>query len=93
MIKIHLKSWTHFFQAIKSGEKKHDIRALEDRNFHKGQVIVLEEFDPFLGKYTGDSIECEITFITSNLTPCALSSVVLHKDYCVLSLQVLAKRL
>jgi len=31
----------------------------------------------------------EITYITSNNTPCAFSSAVLDKDYCILSLRLM----
>ena len=83
-----LKSWTHFFQAIKAGEKLHDIRSKKDRDFLVGDRVVLQEYDPFGGKYTGQELEAEITYITSDVTPCAFSSAVLDKDYCVLSLRL-----
>lgn len=83
------KSWTHFFQAIKAGQKTHDLRDMIDRDYAIGDILVLKEFDPFLGAYTGDECRCEITYITSNNTPCAFSSSVLQKDYCILSLKLL----
>ncbi len=82
------KSWTHFFQAIKEGRKLHDLRN-NDRNFQVGDVIRLQEYLPFDGVYTGDELDVEITFITSNVTPCAYSSSALDRDYCILSLKVL----
>jgi hypothetical protein len=80
------KSWPHFFQAIKRGEKLHDLRP-KDRNFKVGDTILLQEYDPFEGKYTGEEWIVYITYITSMDTPCALSSSVLDKDYCILSIQ------
>lgn len=81
------KSWPEFYQAIKSGRKTHDLRQ-RDRAFKVGDKILLQEYDPFRGYYTGDECLVEITYITSNDTPCAFSSAVLDKDYCILSLKV-----
>lgn len=81
------KSWPVFFQAIRNGYKTHDLRK-KDRNFKVGDTIILQEYDPFHGKYTGQECVAEITYITSNETPCAFSSAVLDKDYCILSLAV-----
>ena len=86
--KTHLKSWSHFFQAIKDGRKRHDLRTKQDRNFYIGQRLILEEYDPFKGEYSGEKLEVEVTYITSNDTPCAFSSAVLPRDYCILSLKV-----
>jgi hypothetical protein len=84
-----MKSWPAFFQAIKGGYKLHDIRSKKDRTFEVGQRWLLQEYDPFKGEYTGDSLVVEITYITSNDTPCAYSSAVLDRDAVVLSLKVL----
>lgn len=82
------KSWTHFFQAIKAGQKLHDVR--EDEGFQIGDVIVLQEYDNINGRYTGEQIEVEVTYITNRTVPCAFSSAVLAPGYCILSLKVLA---
>lgn len=87
MTQYQLKSWSAFFQAIKAGDKTHDIRSKKDRDFKVGDTVVLQEYDPFTGTYSGDAIICQITYITSDVTPCAFSSAVLDKDYCVLSLR------
>lgn len=86
---MKLKSWTHFFQAIKAGEKRHDLRSKKDRDFFVGQRLLLEEYDNVHGHYTGENIQVEVTYITSNDTPCAFSSAVLDRDYAILSLKVL----
>lgn len=79
-----MKSWPWLFQAIKDGTKLHDIRG-NDRRFQVGDWCLLQEFDPCTGVYTGRELNVIITYITSNMTPCALSSAVLHHDYAVLS--------
>lgn len=83
-----MKSWPAFFQAILSGFKRHDIRSKKDRNFAVGQHWRLAEYDPFAGVFTGRELIVEITYITSNETPCAYSSAVLDRDACVLSFRV-----
>ncbi len=89
MSDIHVcKSWTHFFQAIKNGDKKHDVRGMNDRDFKVGDMIQLHEYDNIKGEFTGDICNVYITYITSNVTPCAFSSAVLDKDYCILSLEL-----
>ena len=85
---MKLKSWRAFYQAIKAGNKTHDLRFKGDRSFKIGDIITLQEYDPFAGRYTGDEIDVEITYITDNVTPCAFSSAILPKDYCILSLRV-----
>lgn len=87
---IHnVKSWVPFFQAFKRGEKKHDMRDMKDRLYKVGDILVLEEYDPFSGSYTGDAMRMKITYITSRDTPCAFSSSALDRDYCILSLEKL----
>lgn len=85
---IHeLKSWRHFFQAIISGDKVHDLRK-NDRGYNVGDVLVLKEYNFENGTYTGSWCEAVVTYITDNRTPCAYSSAVLPNDYCILSLRV-----
>ncbi len=84
-----LKSWTHFFHAIKAGRKLHDLRA-DDRGYTIGDICVLQEFDNIHGGCTGAECEAEITYITDRNTPCAFSSAVLQPGYCILSLKVSA---
>jgi hypothetical protein len=88
-MKTHtVKSWSPFFQAIKRGDKTHDLRYDCDRHFEVDDRIVLQEYDPFEGKYTGQECNVIVTYITSNRTPCAFSSAVLDKDYAILSIKL-----
>lgn len=85
---IHdVKSWMHFFMAIKQGAKVHDLRK-NDRNYNVGDVMLYREYDFVRGRFTGNTLEAEITYITDNRTPCAYSSAVLPHDYSILSIQV-----
>jgi len=87
---IHkVKSWIYLFQAAKTGIKKHDFRDMRDRDYKVGDVLVLQEFDQTTGKYTGEELPFLITYITSNMTPCAMSSAALENNFCVLSIEML----
>lgn len=84
-MRVHsLKSWRHLFQPMKRGEKHHDLRKM-DRDYQVGDHVWLNEYDMDAGKFTGEMILRKITYITSNVTPCAVSSAVLDKGYCILS--------
>lgn len=83
-----LKSWSHFFQAIKAGEKKHDLRDNSDRKFAVGDSILLQEYDPFKGEYSGEECLVNVTYITDREHPCAFSGSVLDRNYAILSLDL-----
>jgi hypothetical protein len=80
-----LKSWTGLFQPIYDGRKTHDLRD-KTRPFKVGDILTLQEYDQFKGEYTGRECDVEITYITSNETPCAFSSAVLSDGFCILSI-------
>ncbi len=89
MSKYHVvKSWSHFFDAIKAGKKLHDLRK-DDRDYEVGDIMHLKRYDIEKGQFTGDWLVAEITYITNNKYPCAFSSSVLPQDYCILSLKVI----
>lgn len=84
-----VKSWPQFFQPMIDGVKKHDMRNKRDREYKVGDRMLLREYDPFGGGYTGRSAVFEITYITSNDTPCALSSAGLGDDMAILSVELI----
>ncbi|MCX6705858.1 MAG: DUF3850 domain-containing protein [Candidatus Woesebacteria bacterium] len=61
-MKIRKKTWKEGFESILSGEKTFDAR-LADFKCKKGDVLVLEEYDPIKKKYTGRRMEKKITFV------------------------------
>lgn len=86
--KLHtVKSWSHFFDAIKAGQKTHELRH-DDRNYQVGDHIVLQKYDNINGLYTGDECTVEVTYITNRQKPCAFSGSVLDRDYCILSIKL-----
>lgn len=53
LAKVHnLKTWTPFFNDIKSGVKQFEVRK-NDRDYEVGDTLILEDFDPVTEKYTG----------------------------------------
>jgi ribosomal protein S17 len=61
-MKIRKKTWPEVFEKILSGEKTFDAR-LANFDCKPGDILVLEEYDPKLKKYTGRKIEKEVTFV------------------------------
>lgn len=59
---IRKKTWSDTFDKILSGEKTFDAR-LANFKCKPGDILVLEEYDPKLKKYTGRKIEKKITFV------------------------------
>lgn len=93
-MKIHeCRSWSHLFKPIKSGVKTHDLR-INDRNYQVGDRIRLREYDISKARYTGDEVTVDITYITGRDEghhPCAFSSAVLPREYCILSISLVNK--
>lgn len=86
---IHeVKSWPHLFEAVRLGQKFHELRR-NDRRYRSGDLIILCEFFPERGEYSGRRIALEITYITSDVNPCAISASALMKGYCILSVRAL----
>jgi hypothetical protein len=84
---IHrVKSWTPFFEAFLAGDKRHDLRD-DDRNYQRGDFLILQEFHPFGGGYSGRELTMEVTYITGRETPCAFSSAALARGFVILSLK------
>jgi hypothetical protein len=63
MAKTHeLKIWPQWFDAVRLGTKTFEIRK-DDRNYAVGDTLVLNEFRPGVGEYTGRKIERRINYI------------------------------
>jgi len=62
MSKVHdLKTVQPYFDALKYGQKKFEIRK-NDRNFQVGDYLHLQEFDTDKG-YTGEDLFFKISFV------------------------------
>lgn len=84
-----LKSWSQFFRPIVAGERTHELRR-NDRDYRVGDRLLLREYDPSMGTYTGSHCEVAITSITSRDVPCAVSDQGLDPDFCILSVRVVS---
>lgn len=83
-----VKSWSMFFTDILSGERTSDIRR-NDRRYRVGDYMLLQEYDPVTGSYTGRTQAVQITYLQGNKSnPCAISRDALHNDYVVLSIKI-----
>jgi hypothetical protein len=89
IIEHSVKCWPQFFDPILSGEKTHDLRRADDRDFRVDDLLRLQEFDPKTNRYSGRELTVRITYITSAAHPCALSEDALHPDFCILSIKKL----
>ena len=62
MATIHKKIWPEYFELVKSGKKKFELR-LADFDIKEGDTLVLEEWDPETKEYTGRKIEKKVDFV------------------------------
>ena len=51
-MEIKKKTWPEYFEKIVKGEKNIEVR-LADFKLNKGDILVLEEYNPKTKKYTG----------------------------------------
>lgn len=58
-----LKIASEFFEAVKDGRKKFEIRK-NDRNYQEGDVLMLLEYDKYYEAFTGEKITVEIIYMT-----------------------------
>lgn len=60
---IRKKTWPEYFQKILDGKKNCELR-LADFNIKEGDTLILEEWDPKTGEYTGRKIEKVVKNLT-----------------------------
>ncbi|MBI4425957.1 MAG: DUF3850 domain-containing protein [Candidatus Kerfeldbacteria bacterium] len=59
---IRKKIWPEYFDLVTSGKKKFELR-LADFDIAEGDTMVLEEWDPKTGQYTGRKLEVVATLV------------------------------
>lgn len=59
---IKKKIWPEYFEKVKSGEKRFELR-VADFDVNEGDVLVLEEWDSKTKEYTGRKVEKKVDFI------------------------------
>jgi len=80
-----LKTWPAPFLAVRLGEKTHEFRK-DDRGFATGDTLVLEEWDPQTGRYTGQQEHRRVTYISRG------PQFGIPEGYCVMSLEPPCRR-
>ncbi len=58
---IKKKIWPEWFNLVKSGKKKFELR-LADFRIKEGDVLILEEWNPKTKKYTGRKIRKKVKY-------------------------------
>lgn len=62
--KVHqLKVWPEFFEVVLDRTKPFEIWK-NDRNFQKGDVLELREWDPKTEQYIGREVSARVTYVT-----------------------------
>ena len=62
MVIIKKKIWPEYFELVKSGKKKFELR-INDFNVKEGDTLLLEEWDPKTKEYTGRRIKKKVGYI------------------------------
>lgn len=57
-----LKTWPEFYGAIADGEKTFELRK-DDRAFRAGDFLLLREWMPNIGAYTGREMRVLVTYL------------------------------
>ena len=59
---IKKKIWPKYFNLVRLGKKRFELR-LADFKIKRGDILLLQEWDPKTKKYTGRKIEKKIDFV------------------------------
>ena len=83
---IKRKCWPEFFEKVKSGQKKFEIR-LANFECKVGDILLLEEWDPATRQYTGRTLSRKITCVVKTKDLDFWSEEAVQKDgYQIMSL-------
>jgi hypothetical protein len=77
-----LKTWSLYFNLVKSGEKPFELRK-NDRGFLPGHELLLREFVPETQTYTGETLRRKITCVLEGSEAEAFG---LKPGYCIMGL-------
>ena len=59
---IEKKIWPKYFELMKSGQKRFELR-LADFKIKNGDILILREWNPKKKEYTGRKIEKKVDFV------------------------------
>jgi ParB family chromosome partitioning protein len=78
--KVHrIKCAVEFYEDLRLDVKKFELRR-NDRDYRKGNILIIEEFDVAKGQFTGRSCQREVTFILYG------PMYGLKEGYCIMSI-------
>jgi ASC-1-like (ASCH) protein len=77
-----LKVEKAYWNALEKGIKTFELR-LNDRNFCKGDIVILRKYNKDNCKYSGDRITVKITYILKNFP------ILKEKNFCIFSFKAL----
>lgn len=84
MALVRKKIWPKYFELVKSGKKKFELR-LADFRIKEGDILVLEEWDPKTKQYTGRRIKKKVKYILKfNLNDFGQEEEIKEKGLCVI---------
>ena len=82
---IHaLKEHPEHFNNVISGKKTFEVRK-NDRDFHEGDLLALNEYDPEKKEYTGRSCLVHIDYILDDKQYCLPGHIVMSVKPCVIT--------
>lgn len=81
-----LKTWPEYFEKVWLRNKTFEVRK-NDRDYQQFDHLVLAEYDPKEGKYSGRNIRCEILYILEG------GNFGIEKGFVVMSILVLQKNI
>lgn len=85
-IEHQLKTWPSYFGQIENNEKLFEVRK-NDRDFQVGDLLILQEYDPWHKKYTGAEIYCEVSSVLSGLPVDDPVFFGISQGYCVMGIK------
>lgn len=66
-MKTHiLKVWPQYYTAILEGRKTFEMRREENRRFEEMDMLLLREFNPEQGYYTGRKARATVSYLSRN---------------------------
>ena len=81
-MKIHeLKILPEYFDAVRSGDKRFEIRK-NDRDYHSGDILRLKEWDG--QQYTGEELDALVRYIYYGIDEYGLA-----EGYCIMSIDTM----
>lgn len=78
IMKHKLKILPHYFEAIKEGRKKFEVR-FNDRDYKEKDILILEELDPLGEDLTGNILFVKVIYV--------LKDYGLQEGYCILGIE------